>query len=64
MTFNQLKEIGLTEYEIKVYEALLELGESTKTPAEKAELNIPLENNKLLNLIKTAKKNRDDDKLT
>lgn len=31
MNLNQLKEIGLTEGEIKVYEALLELGECTKT---------------------------------
>lgn len=31
MEFKELKEIGLTEGEIKVYEALLDLGESTKT---------------------------------
>jgi sugar-specific transcriptional regulator TrmB len=31
MNLNELKEIGLTEGEIKVYEALLKLGECTKT---------------------------------
>ena len=31
MAFKELRKIGLTDGEIKVYEALLELGESTKT---------------------------------
>lgn len=40
MTFEKLKEIGLTEGEIRVYESLLELGESTKTPiAERANVS-------------------------
>lgn len=40
MEFNKLKEIGLTEGEIKVYDALLELGESTKTRiAEKSNVS-------------------------
>lgn len=32
MDINQLKEVGLTPGEIRVYRALLELGEGTKTP--------------------------------
>jgi len=32
MKLETLETIGLTKGEIKVYEALLELGESTKTP--------------------------------
>jgi len=32
MQLNDLKNVGLTEGEIKVYTSLLELGESTKTP--------------------------------
>ncbi|MFC1753589.1 TrmB family transcriptional regulator [Thermoproteota archaeon] len=40
MLFRQLKKIGLTEGEIKVYEALLELGETTKTKlAKKSEVS-------------------------
>ncbi len=35
MNLSQLKEIGLTDGEIKVYEALLDLGESTKTALAK-----------------------------
>tara|TARA_Y100000310_G_C20687615_1_gene820116 strand:+ start:1261 stop:2025 length:765 start_codon:yes stop_codon:yes gene_type:complete len=35
MEFNNLKKIGLTEGEIKVYQALLELGETTKTALTK-----------------------------
>ena len=35
MGLNELKEIGLTTGEIKVYEALLDLGESTKTSLAK-----------------------------
>ena len=35
MQLNQLKEIGLTRGEIKVYQALLGLGESTKTQLAK-----------------------------
>ncbi|MFH1650448.1 MAG: helix-turn-helix domain-containing protein [Candidatus Woesearchaeota archaeon] len=35
MEFNKLTQIGLTEGEIKVYEALLHLGESTKTSLAK-----------------------------
>ena len=35
MDLEELKQIGLTSGEIKVYDALLELGESTKTPIAK-----------------------------
>jgi len=36
MNLENLEEIGLTKGEIKVYDALLELGESTKTPIANA----------------------------
>lgn len=40
MSFRELKKIGLTDGEIKVYEALLELGEATKTKlAKKSEVS-------------------------
>lgn len=40
MSFRELKKIGLTDGEIKVYEALLELGETTKTKlAKKSEVS-------------------------
>ena len=40
MSFIELKKIGLTDGEIKVYEALLELGETTKTKlAKKSEVS-------------------------
>jgi HTH-type transcriptional regulator, sugar sensing transcriptional regulator len=40
MTLKELKKIGLTDGEIKVYKALLELGETTKTNlAKKAEVS-------------------------
>lgn len=35
MEFQDLKKIGLTEGEIRVYKALLELGETTKTKLAK-----------------------------
>ena len=35
MELKELRKIGLTEGEIKVYEALLELGECTKTALAK-----------------------------
>ena len=35
MQLTNLKQIGLTDGEIKVYEALLELGETTKTKLAK-----------------------------
>ena len=40
MLFRELKKIGLTDGEIKVYEALLDLGETTKTKlAKKSEVS-------------------------
>ena len=40
MQLEELEQIGLTKGEIKVYVALLELGESTKTPiARKSEVS-------------------------
>lgn len=40
MSFRELKKVGLTDGEIKVYEALLELGETTKTKlAKKSEVS-------------------------